>query len=163
MCRCQHNRRSILTMLVAAPLVGAVTGCKQQTEGPEDIRWGRETCEICGMIISDPRYGSEVRGGADKRLAKFDDIGDAVHWLNLQSWKEDPNSEIWVMDSNTGKDWLDARRAFYHPGTMSPMDYGFAAVPTQEQGTVPFEEMKVAVMRRGLSSRCLPLEEITIE
>lgn len=57
------SRRQILALLAAAPLVSA---CKPQTEGPEDIRWGRETCEICGMIISEPHYAAEVRGGPRK-------------------------------------------------------------------------------------------------
>ncbi|WP_316300896.1 hypothetical protein [Aliisedimentitalea sp. MJ-SS2] len=143
-------------MLVATPVVSA---CKPQTEGPEPIRWGRETCEICGMIISDARYGAEVRGGPDKRLAKFDDIGDALHWLRLQEWKNEPDVEIWVMDSNNGKDWLDARAAFYHPDTISPMDYGYAAVPMREPGTVSFETMQTAVILMGLSHRCLPVDD----
>lgn len=161
MCRCSHNhsRRAVLAMLVATPVVAA---CKPKKEGPEPIRWGRETCEICGMIISDPRYGTEIRGGADRKLYKFDDIGDAVHWLDMQDWKSDPDIEFWVMDSNNGEDWLDARTAYYHPDTVSPMDYGFAAVPSAEAGTVRFDEMVDAVMRRGLSSRCLPVEEVAL-
>lgn len=156
MCRCTHTRRSVLGLLVAAPLLA---GCKEQTEGPEDIRWGRETCTICGMIISDARYAAEVRGGADKRLFKFDDIGDAVHWLSVQDWKAEPDVEFWVMDSNNGTDWLDARTSFYIPDTISPMAYGYAAVPTRETGTVTFEVMRASVLLRGLATGCLPPEE----
>lgn len=156
MCRCTHTRRSVLGLLVAAPMLAA---CKEQTEGPEDIRWGRETCVICGMIISDARYAAEVRGGADKRLYKFDDVGDAVHWLSVQEWKAGPDVEFWVMDSNNGTDWLDARTAYYHPDTISPMAYGYAAVPTREAGTVTFEVMRASVLMRGLASGCLPPEE----
>jgi len=156
MCRCNHTRRSVLGLLVAAPLLVA---CKEQTEGPEDIRWGRETCAICGMIISDARYAAEVRGGPDKKLLKFDDIGDAVHWLSAQPWKAEPNVEFWVMDSNNGTDWLDARTAYYLPDTISPMDYGYAAVPIREAGTVSFEVMRAGVIMKGLSSRCLPIDE----
>lgn len=143
-------------MLAAAPLLGA---CKPQSEGPEDIRWGREVCEICGMIISDPFYASEVRGGPDRRLVKFDDIGDAVHWLEMQTWKADPDVEFWVMNVDTGTDWLDARSSYYRSGVVSPMDYGFAAIPAYEAGVVDFSTMKRAVLEKGLSSRCLPLEE----
>lgn len=158
MCRCnhKHSRRAVLAMLAAAPVLGA---CKPKTAGAEEIRYGRETCEMCGMIISDPRFASEVRGGPDRRLVKFDDIGDAVHWLNQQDWKADPENEFWVMDSNTGTDWLDARKAFYLPGVMSPMDYGFAAVADREPGTVDFATMTAAVLDRGITSRCLdPVE-----
>jgi len=156
MCRCTHTRRSVLGLLAAAPLLAA---CKEQTEGPEDIRWGRETCTICGMIISDARYAAEVRGGADKRLFKFDDIGDAVHWLSVQDWKAEPDVEFWVMDSNNGTDWLDARTSSYIPDTISPMAYGYAAVPTREAGTVTFEVMRASVLMRGLATGCLPPEE----
>lgn len=156
MCRCTHSRRSVLGLLVAAPLLA---GCKEQTEGPEDIRWGRETCTICGMIISDARYAAEVRGGADKRLYKFDDVGDAVHWLSVQDWKAEPGVEFWVMDSNNGTDWLDARTSYYIPDTISPMAYGYAAVPTHEAGTVTFEVMRASVLLRGLATGCLPPEE----
>jgi len=155
MCRCHtHSRRTVLAMLAVTPVVG----CKPQTEGPEDIRWSRETCEICGMIISDPRYATEIRGGADSKLVKFDDIGDAVHWLNIQDWKDTPK-EFWVMDSNPGADWLDARISYFHPDTMSPMDYGFAAVKSWEEDAVTFSEMREAVLKKGLASRCLPYVE----
>lgn len=156
MCLHLHRRRSVLGLLAAAPLLAA---CKPQTEGPEEIRYSREVCEICGMIISDPFFASEVRGGPDKRLVKFDDIGDAVHWLQMQTWKDDPEIEFWVMSAENGTDWMDARASYYRSGAVSPMDYGFAAIPAYEPGAVDFETMKVAVLAKGLSSRCLPPEE----
>jgi hypothetical protein len=116
-------------------------------------------CEICGMIISDPRYAAEVRGGPDRRLVKFDDIGDAVHWLEMQPWKSDPANEFWVMSSENGTDWLDARVSYYVSGVVSPMDYGYAAVAAYAPGVVDFSTMKTAVLKRGISSRCLPPEE----
>lgn len=133
-------------------------GCTPQSEGPEDIRYGREKCHICGMIISEAAYASEIRGGADKALYKFDDIGDAVNWLVEQNWKDDPGIEFWVMNAENGSQWLDAREVWYRSGVVSPMDYGFAAIPAQEAGAVSFEVMKKAVIARGLTSRCLPAE-----
>lgn len=155
MCRHCHmiDRRSLLALMAATPVLAA---CKPQTEGPEDIRWGREPCEICGMIISDPHYAAEVRGGPDKKLVKFDDIGDAVHWLADQPWKDDPAVEFWVMDSDTGTEWLDARQAHFRAGALSPMDYGYAAVKLPASDTVDFATMRKAVLERGLTWRCLP-------
>lgn len=159
MCRHCHapNRRQMLALLAAVPLVAA---CKPQNEGPEDIRWGREACEICGMIISDPHFAAEVRGGPDRRLAKFDDVGDAVNWLAAQDWKDDPDIEFWVMDSETGTEWLDARQVFYRGDAVSPMDYGYAAVKHPASDTVDFAAMRQAVIERGLTWRCLPGGEI---
>lgn len=156
---CRHhltpNRRQMLAMTAALPLVA---GCKPQQVGPEEIRWGREVCEICGMIISEPRYAAEVRGGPDRRLAKFDDIGDAVHWLRVQDWAHTSDVEFWVMNSDTGMDWVDARQARYLTGQISPMDYGFAAVMRSGVDTVSFAHMEKAVIAKGLTSRCLPTE-----
>ena len=158
MCRCAHQnhhlpRRHVLTMLAAAPLLAA---CKPQMEGPEEIRWGRETCEICGMIISDPFFAAEIRGGEDRKLYKFDDIGDAVHWLKMQGWQDTADIEFWVRDHPTGTRWLDARTARYVPGLISPMDYGFGAIESSGPDTISYEEMFQAALDMGLSSRCLP-------
>lgn len=157
MCRACNapNRRQILALLAAAPLLSA---CKPQTEGPEPIRWGREFCEVCGMIISEPQFAAEIRD-PDDRLYKFDDIGDAVNWLDLQPWREAPDLEIWVMDydsGHAGDQWLDARSAQYRTGVISPMDYGFGAVRLPASDTVDYETMRKAVLERGLTSRCDP-------
>ena len=159
MCRhhVQTDRRAVIALLAVTPFI---TACKPQTEGPEEIRWGRETCIICGMIISDPRFGAEVRGGPQRELVKFDDIGDALHWLSIQDWADDPKTEIWVRDYETGTRWLDARTTRYVVGVVSPMDYGFGAVEQSGPDTFSFEEMRAEVMRIGLSSRCLPLTDI---
>jgi len=154
MCRCRHHtRRQAIGLLAALPLVAA---CKPQTEGPEEIRWGRETCEICGMIISDPFFAAEIRGGEDRKLYKFDDIGDAVHWLKTQSWAEAPDIEFWVRDHQTGSRWLDARTVRYVTGLVTPMDYGFGAIESSGPDTISYTEMFQAALDMGLSSRCLP-------
>ena len=151
------NRRRALVLLAALPL--AVAGCRKQNEGPEEIHYAREVCAMCGMIISDPRYAAEIRGGPDRALVKFDDIGDAVNWLDMQSWRNDPAIEFWVMDSDTGTEWLDARTAFYMPGTVSPMDYGFAAVKQKTDKTVDFAAMSKTALARGMAGRCAPEED----
>lgn len=156
---CRHcegpNRRQMLALLAAVPLLGA---CKPQSEGPEPIRWGREFCPACGMIISEPQFAAEVRGGPENVLTKFDDIGDAINWIDMQGWPAPPK-EIWVMDYDSGRagdQWLDARSAFYRTGVISPMDYGFSAVRLPASDTVDFDAMCAAVRERGLTSRCLP-------
>lgn len=154
---CHHpftpNRRQMLALLAAAPVLAA---CKPQKEGPEEVRWGRETCAICGMIISDPKFAAQVRGGPERKLLKFDDIGDAMHWLEEQPWKGDADIEFWVRDYDTGTRWLDARDVRYIGGVVSPMDYGYAAVEYSGPETLSFDEMRAKVLNIGLTSRCLP-------
>lgn len=156
---CRHtqapNRRQMIAMLAIAPVLAA---CKPQDEGPEEIRWGREVCSICGMIISEPNFAAEVRGGPDRALLKFDDVGDAVHWLEIQPWKDEPEVEFWVRDYETGSRWLDARQARYMRVGFSPMDYGFGATESSGPDTLGFDEMYAEVIKRGLTSRCVPTD-----
>lgn len=134
----------------------SLAGCMKQTEGAENVHYGRETCTMCGMIISDARYATEIRGAAERKLVKFDDVGCAVHWLKNANWDDAAIAEFWVMDSEDGATWLDARTAQYLPGVVSPMDYGHAAVREVRANAVPFAKMRSTVLAMGLSSRCPP-------
>jgi len=155
MCHC--DRRRFLLIAAGAPFM--LSACTRKTEGPEDIRYGREVCTMCGMIISDPHYAAEIRGGPDKALVKFDDIGDAVNWLEMQSWRKTQLVEFWVMNGENGSEWLDARTAHYLPGMVSPMDYGYLAVKEPREGAVDFATMSKAALEKGVSSRCPPAEQ----
>lgn len=155
MCAC--NRRRFLGLVAATPI--ALSGCTRQSEGPEEIRFGREVCAMCGMIISEPRFAAEIRGGPDGVLVKFDDIGDAVNWLEMQAWRTTQLKEFWVMNSDNGEEWLDARSAWFLTGQVSPMDYGFAAVKDRREGAVDFAAMTKAALEKGVSSRCPPPDE----
>ncbi len=147
------SRRRVL-LLAAAEALAGLSACKPK-EGPEPIRFDRDMCEICDMIISDPRFAAEIRD-PDGKIHKFDDLGDGIHWMIRQPWAKQGKKakEIWVMNMRDGKTWLDARKAWYLPGQITPMDYGYGAIPEKEKGAVSYEEMKRDVIARGLSSRC---------
>lgn len=155
MCNC--SRRAVFALVPFTAL--ALSGCMKQSEGPEEIHYGREVCAMCGMIISDPHFAAEIRGGANADLVKFDDIGDAVNWLKVKGWTDAEVKEFWVMDYAEGKTWLDARKSYYLGGVMSPMNYGFAAVGTAQEGALSFAEMQKRALARGLSSRCIQPDE----
>ena len=140
-----------LLALAAALTVG---GC-ESSAGPAEVKLGRDVCEMCGMIISDPRYVTEVRGGPENRVKKFDDMGDAVTWLEKKGWGLAATKEFWAMNSDDGKTWLDARQSFFVHGD-TPMNYGFAAVPDHREGSLTFDEMRAVVMARGSTSMCAP-------
>jgi hypothetical protein len=154
MCIC--HRRLVTLGLLSLPF--ALAGCGKPGEGPEEIKYAREACTRCGMIISDPHFATEIRGGANNSLAKFDDMGCAILWLREQAWPEAQLKEFWVMDNDTGMEWLEARRAFFFAGAMSPMNYGYGAVKAARADTVDFTVMQKDLLARFQSNYCDPAD-----
>ena len=121
-------------LLLPAALLGllAVAACgPADGTGPAEVRWDRDACERCRMAVSDRSYAAQVRGGpAGERTAAFlfDDLGCAVLWLAEQAWREDPRTEVWVADCESGQ-WLDGRSCAYLEGRLTPMDFGLGARP----------------------------------
>lgn len=126
-----------------------LAGCSKQTEGTEEIHYGRDTCAKCGMVISDAHYAAEIRGGPDKALAKFDDVGCAVNWLEKMEWRGETSTNFWVMDGETGTQWLNAQQAWYMPGAMTPMNYGFMAAKTKTEGALDYAAMRDSALAKG--------------
>jgi len=118
-------------------------GCTpDEVTGPGEVRWDRETCTRCNMAVGDRAYAAQVRGaspGEKSRLYKFDDIGCAVIWLDKQAWKDDAHTAIWVADHRNGA-WIDARKAFYVTGKISPMNYGLGAQAEIAEGAFDYSQ-----------------------
>lgn len=147
-------RRAFLKLSAAgAALAWLPAGCGGGDEGPGPIKLGRDACDFCGMIISEIRYAAEIRGGANNRLYKFDDVGCAVHFTTRNAWAAEPAAKFWAMSHQDGATWLDTRQAAYRQGLPTPMGYGFAAVPAAGADTVPYDAMKAAVLKR---TECAP-------
>ena len=140
-------------LVVGAVLVLGACGDGGKS-GPEEIRWDREICELCKMLISDARYVAEVRGGPSNKITKFDDVGCAVVWMRDKikdyPWMSDAATKFWVADiSSTGDKWLDARKAQFIGGKSSPMAYNFGATAYPQGGSQGFEEMRQHVLAKG--------------
>lgn len=134
------GRSRYLVLLGMALLL--LAACSRQTEtGPVEIKWDRDTCVRCSMVLSDRHYAVQVRGGPKKQAFKFDDLGCAIHWLKDQPWANEPATEIWVVDYRSGK-WLDARSARYVSGKTTPMAYGYGATGEAIPGSIGFEEVR---------------------
>ncbi len=120
-----------------------LAGCSAEPQtGPGEVRWDREICVRCAMAVSDPSYSAQVRGGVvggRSKLYKFDDIGCAVLWLEQQSWKDDPVTEVWVNSHRDGA-WIDARSAWYVTGKITPMDYGLGAQREKTENSIDFTQ-----------------------
>ena len=137
--------RNSFVLLVFALLLSACSG--DPKTGPVEIKWDRDGCTHCGMALSDRHFAAQVRGGPKKQVAKFDDIGCALEWLQKQAWANDPNTEVWVMDYRAGQ-WIDARKARYIGGKTSPMAYGYGALAKEEPGSIDFAELSKRVLAK---------------
>ena len=81
------------------------------------------------MVLSDRQHAAQVRvpeADGRSKVHFFDDIGCAVVWLEDKPFRDDARTEIWVTDWRTG-DWVDARKAVYLAGQVTPMEYGLGA------------------------------------
>jgi len=140
-------------------LIGAAFGCDREggkwPPGMQPIKWDRDTCVRCNMVISDPRFAAEMRGGEKDVVFKFDDIGCLVFWLRdkaaLHPWMAEASTRLWVADSTdmSGTTWLDPHAAHYLGGRLSPMGYNFAAVRDAASGGLTFEAMREQVLAKG--------------
>lgn len=130
--------------------IGALAaGCAGEPgSGPVEIKWDRETCARCKMVIGDRRFAAQTRDPAGK-VWKFDDVGCATFWLTQQSFDEQmPRAEFWVSDYRGGN-WLDARRAHYLEGKKSPMGYNFAALAEAQTDAVSYADARQRILARG--------------
>jgi nitrous oxide reductase accessory protein NosL len=138
-------RVSRLLLLCTCLPVLLFAGCaEQQSSGPSAVKWDRDTCARCRMVLSDRDYAAQVRYSPDARrtrVALFDDIGCAILWLEDKPWRDAPQTEIWVVDELTGN-WIDAREATYVPGRITPMEYGLGARAASAAGGLNFAEAK---------------------
>ena len=156
------SRRVFLGRLTAGglaltPLALALSACgkSEWPEGMAEIKWDRETCPRCSMVISDRRFAAQLRGGPKNMAVKFDDIGCFTFWirdhLKTYPWLEDPATRMWVADvTSKGKEviWLDPRQAQYITRT-SPMGYNFGAVAHPQMGSLDFAGMRQHVLAKG--------------
>ncbi|WP_236725587.1 nitrous oxide reductase accessory protein NosL [Candidatus Reidiella endopervernicosa] len=127
-------------------LIALLTGCSGEPEtGPVEVKWDRDTCERCRMVLSDRFHSAQIRvfpvEKKRSRVYKFDDIGCALLWLEDKPWRDDPRTEIWVTDHRSGE-WIDAGSAIYIPNQTTPMEYGLGAQPEPSPGGLGFEQAK---------------------
>jgi len=112
-----------MTVLMTLSMVGCE---KKQTGVAQQMHWDRDMCTRCQMAISERKFAVQIIDPQSNKVYKFDDLGCAVLWLDEEKipWKE--KAIIWITDAKTGE-WMNARKAKYVDGAMTPMAYGFAA------------------------------------
>lgn len=133
-----YPRGRMRAVIVTMFMGWLVLGCGDAGTGPVKVHWDRDGCERCGMMLSDRYHAVQLRYldvQQRSRVRLFDDFGCAMIWLEDKPWRDHPTTEIWVTDHATGE-WIDARRAYYIEGEVTPMEYGLGAqrLPTIKEG-----------------------------
>ncbi len=151
------DRRAVLAGALAWPLGStallALAGCEAvNADTPRKIRYGREMCEHCAMLISDARFAAQLWTPEKRRFSVFDDVGCAVAFAEEQRLSGEPAARIWAADYADPTGWIDARKAFYLSGVASPMGYGYAAVRGGGSDRVSFETMRAGALEKALCS-----------
>lgn len=154
------QRRQFIGAFALTPIAALLSACGQKGDWPEgmaEIKWDRDTCVRCNMVISDRRFAAEMRGGQKNTVFKFDDIGCLAFWLRDKvqqfPWIGEPATRLWVAEytsraGETGR-WLDARTAQYLGGRISPMGYNYAAVAYPQPGSIDFATLREHILALG--------------
>ncbi len=119
-----------------------LSACGDDQTGTVDVKWDRDVCHRCQMMLSDRDFSAQVRTfpkNKRSKVYKFDDIGCAVLWLSTTEFKDDPKTQIWVNDYKTKK-WINAKTAWYSKGLNTPMNYGLGAQATKVKGALDFQQ-----------------------
>lgn len=128
-----------------------LSGCSgEPTTGPIEMKWDRDVCARCNMVLSDREHSAQIRytpaGRKRSEVRAFDDIGCAVLWMDQQPWRDQPDVEIWVTDYQNGR-WIDARTAHYVTGRITPMQYGLGAQTAAGDNTLDFQQARTHIYR----------------
>jgi copper chaperone NosL len=103
----------------------ALAACGKSAYEAAPIHEGVDRCAVCNMLIKDDANATEIVL-KDKRVLKFDDIGDMFDWTGKNGMND--VAVRYVRDFYT-KDWVKLEDAAYindkeHP---SPMQHGIVA------------------------------------
>jgi hypothetical protein len=130
----------------AAAAALALWACEEAST-PVDPVWGKQACASCTMLLSDPRFASQLATREGARVY-FDDPGCMASWM-----REHPGlaQRAWVR-SRSGT-WIDATSARFVRGQRSPMAYGFAPA---DYGDVRWSDVEAEARRRADSERGMP-------
>jgi copper chaperone NosL len=122
------RRRFLCAACAAYATAVAATACATNASSdpqPPNIAYGRDVCEQCGMIISEPRFATATVL-EDGTSHKFDDIGDMVlyHFDH-----PDQKVKAYFAHDYNSQEWIRAETATFVASDQikSPMGHGLAA------------------------------------
>ncbi len=138
----QGIQKILLSFFVISIILFLSSCGNDKQTGAAEVKWDRDACERCQMMLSDRDFSAQVRvfpEGKRSKVFKFDDLGCAVLWLSTQSYKDDLKTEVWVNNYKTNE-WINAKQAWFVKGQTTPMNYGLGAQPEKTEGALNYEQ-----------------------
>lgn len=116
----------VLTILLAS-------SCLKTELKPQEPIWGKQACDNCRMILSEKRFAAQ-RVLPSGQIFYYDDLNCAI------KHQHGKNEGILYVRPYGDEIWVEAEKAKYQSGLMTPMNSGYGAV--KEGGTIEFSEIK---------------------
>lgn len=115
-----------------------LTACSQE---PATIHYGSDECDHCKMMITDPRFASQIVTDKGKAY-KFDAI-ECMAVYQRQHSDELKGAKLWVNNFDNPGEWLAASNAQYVKSEVikSPMGKSLLAFPSQVSAEKHLQEM----------------------
>lgn len=103
-----------------------ILGACTPDQKPQRIIYGKDVCEHCHMVISDPRFGGQIVTRKGK-VFLFDSVNCLHGYLQNHLGRE---QKIFFVDSLQKDEWLEADQAHFSflEALRSPMGAGVIAV-----------------------------------
>lgn len=115
---------------LAAPLVLLAAILPACERGPEPMRYGKDECVSCRMVISDQRFGCQIVTSKG-RVFKFDDLCCMDDYLKQGDLSARDVLQRYVGDFNRPNHFIPAGEAFYlRRSVSSPMSSNTPAFAT---------------------------------
>lgn len=124
----KRNNHLISFMGTGWVLALLFVSCSPKTE---EIRYGKDNCSFCKMVIMDPRFGAEVVTSKSK-VYKFDDLVCMVRFLQSGTVKEQDIKHKVTIHFTRKNEFIDVTKAVFwsDPGLRSPMGSNTASFAT---------------------------------
>ncbi len=122
--------RALLNLVVVLFILLFLRSC---SVGPSPIEYGQDMCGLCQMIISDPRFGTEMVSTKGK-VYKYDSVECLVKHYLTGNLKDEQIHSIWVTDFSKPSGLIPANSATYLQSQTlrSPMGMGLSAYSNRE-------------------------------
>ncbi|ACZ13182.1 hypothetical protein [Sulfurospirillum deleyianum] len=117
---------------------------KNKAQHPLEFKDNTIQCPQCHMYLVGQKDTAQFIT-AEGKTHFFDDIGCFILWQKEQNISLE-GGKLWVFSRDT-KRYIDGFKAWYSLIDETPMQYGFGAYENVKEGFVPFEAMRLRMLR----------------